>query len=63
MFVLALAVPGLLVVVVGYVVGHGLWTAIAGEPGAEVAGWITGAVALTGAARVAVVSWRRRRRG
>jgi hypothetical protein len=62
-FVLVLAVPALLVVVLGYVVGHGLWTLIAGGAGAEVAGWLTGALSLACAVRLAVVLWRRRRRG
>ena len=56
MFVLVVVVPALLVVVLGYVVGHGLWTWIAGaadaafgtslRSGAEAVGWITGLLAL-----------------
>ncbi|MGY1635467.1 hypothetical protein ACI78V_02295 [Geodermatophilus sp. SYSU D00742] len=55
MFVLVLAVPALLVVVLGYVVGHGLWTAVGG-PAPEVVGWVTGLVLL------GVVSWAALRR-
>jgi hypothetical protein len=62
MFVLVLAVPALLVVVAGYVVGYGVWTAIVGSDGAEAAGWATGAVALALAVRVVVLVVRRRRR-
>lgn len=62
MFVLLLAVPALLVVVLGYVLGHGLWTLVAGDPGAEVAGWITGVLALASTVRGAVALARRRRR-
>jgi len=61
-FVLVLAVPALLVVVAGYAVGHGLWSAIAGSGGAEAAGWATGAAALALAVRVIVLVVRRRRR-
>jgi hypothetical protein len=70
-FVLVVAVPALLVVVLGYVVGYALWTWIAGMldaafgtslgSGAEAAGWITGLVGL------ALAVWwafrRRRARG
>jgi lipopolysaccharide export LptBFGC system permease protein LptF len=49
-FVLVLAVPALLVVVLGYVVGHALWTAVGG-PAPEVVGWVIGVVLL------AVVTW------
>ena len=62
MFVLVLAVPALLVVVAGYVVGYGVWTAIVGSRGAEAAGWATGAVALALAVRVIVLVVRKRRR-
>jgi hypothetical protein len=70
-FVLVLAVPALLVVVLGYVVGHRIWawlaglvdatagTSIAGH--AELAGWTTGALLLGGTVRVLVVRRRRRR--
>ena len=71
MFVLVLAVPALLVVVLGYVVGHGLWAWIGGAvdaaagtslaSGAEAAGWGTGLLTLALTVRVAVVSVRRRR--
>ena len=60
MFVFALAVPALLVVVLGYVVGYGLWSAVAGDTGAEAAGWVTGAVLLA-AVLVAGFRWQRRR--
>ena len=72
MFVLVLAVPALLVVVVGYVVGHGLWRWIGGAvdaalgtstaAGAEPAGWLTGALLLAGTVRCLLVARRRRRR-
>ena len=72
MFVLLFAVPALLVVVVGYVVGHGLWTWLGGliDPvagtslgsGAEVAGWITGLLLLLVSTGAAVRFWRARRR-
>jgi MYXO-CTERM domain-containing protein len=69
-FVLVLAVPALLVVVLGYVVGHAVWTWLTGllDPalgtlasGAEPAGWITGVLLLVGVVRILAV--RRRRRG
>ena len=63
MFVLVLAVPALLVVVLGYVVGYGLWAAVAGPAGAEPAGWLTGGVLLGAVVYVAVSRWRRSRRG
>jgi hypothetical protein len=69
-FVLLLAVPALLVVVVGYVIGHGLWAWIGGmvdaglgtsvASAAEAAGWTTGLLALAGTVRLAVVVRRRR---
>jgi hypothetical protein len=68
-FVLVVAVPALLVVVLGYVLGHGLWTWIAGMvdaafgtslvSGAEAAGWITGLLGLAGAVLCALVHRRR----
>ena len=71
MFVLVLAVPALLVVILGYVVGYELWswlggpvdsaTGTASPPGAEVAGWVTGVLLLVGLACTAVVRRRRRR--
>ena len=61
MFVLVVAVPALLVVVAGYAVGHALWAAVAGNAGAEVAGWITGAVALGVAVRLGWAALRRAR--
>jgi len=58
MFVLVFAVPALLVVVLGYVIGHGLWAWIGGMTDAgfgtsiaawaELAGWTTGALLLAG---------------
>jgi hypothetical protein len=57
-FVLLFAVPALLVVVVGYVVGHGLWSWLIGTAGAEPAGWITGLLLLSGVVRWLVVRYR-----
>jgi hypothetical protein len=71
-FVLVFAVPALLVVVVGYVLGHAVWswlgglvdraagTSVAGA--AEVAGWITGALLLGVVVAVALAWWRHGRR-
>ena len=62
MFVLVLAVPALLVVVLGYVVGHVLWTAAGGAPGAgEAVGWTTGLVLLGVVLWVLLARWRRGR--
>ena len=61
MFVFALAVPALLVVLIGYVVGYELWSALAGTGGAEAAGWVTG-TALLLAVVIGGVRWRRFRR-
>ena len=61
MSVLVVAVPALLVVVLGYVIGHGLWRALAGDAGAEPAGWITGLVLLVVVTRLTLGWWRRRR--
>ena len=73
MFVLLFAVPALLVVVVGYVVGHALWAWLGGmvdaglgssvASAAEAAGWVTGLLALAGTVRLAVVLRRRRSSG
>jgi hypothetical protein len=70
-FVLVVAVPALLVVVLGYVLGYGLWAWIAGMvdtafgtslvAGAEAAGWITGVLGLAGAVRCALLRRRRAR--
>jgi hypothetical protein len=62
MFVLVLAVPALLVVVLGYVVGHGLWSAAVGAAGAEPAGWLTGLAMLLATGWWAWSRWRRGRR-
>jgi len=59
---LLVVVPALLVVVLGYVVGHGLWSAMAGDAGAEPAGWITGLLLLVLVTWLTVSWWRRRRR-
>ena len=69
MFLLGLAVPAFLVVLVGYVVGHTLWAWVGGlidaaagtslASGAEVAGWITGVLLLAGVLG-AGWTWRRR---
>ena len=62
MFLLVLAVPGLLVVLVGYVLGHAAWGWLTPFPsGAEPAGWITGVLLLVATVRLVVV--RRRRPG
>lgn len=62
-FVLAFAVPALLVVVLGYALGHRLWTWVtAGTPlaaGAEAAGWTTGLLLLAGSLWLALARWRR----
>lgn len=69
MFVLVAAVPALMVVVVGYVVGFAavewLCALVSGEPAGtpEVAGWTTGLLLLAGVVRVLVSLWRRRGRG
>ncbi|WP_324278001.1 hypothetical protein [Blastococcus brunescens] len=65
MSILVVAVPALLVVVLGYVVGHGVWSLLVGDAGAEPAGWITGLVLLAVVVRLVVLAWRRRgdRRG
>ena len=69
MFVLVVAVPALIVVVLGYVVGYGLWSWLAGlvddaagtslASFAEPAGWITG---LLGLGLLVLALLRRRRR-
>ncbi|MGY1745260.1 hypothetical protein [Blastococcus sp. SYSU D00695] len=62
MGVLVLAVPALLVVVLGYAVGYAVagWLGAA-PPAAEGVGWGTGLVLLV-AVVVAALRWRRRRR-
>ncbi len=62
MGLLVFAVPALLVVVLGYVVGHGLWSAVAGSHDAELAGWLTGALLLLVVSRAGFRWWRRSRR-
>jgi hypothetical protein len=72
MFVLVVVVPAMLVVVLGYVIGHGLWAWIGGmvdatfgtsvAGGAEVAGWTTGALVLAGTVRCVLALRRRRAR-
>ena len=62
MSLLLFAVPALLVVVLGYVVGHLLWTATFGSAGAELAGWLTGAGMLVGVTWLAITVWKRRGR-
>jgi hypothetical protein len=61
-FVFVFAVPALLVVVAGYAVGYGLWTAIVGDAGAEAAGWATGALALVATIGAIARWWSRRSR-
>jgi MYXO-CTERM domain-containing protein len=62
MFLLVLAVPALLVVLVGYVLGHAAWAWLTPfSSGAEPAGWITGVLLLVATVRLVVV--RRRRPG
>ena len=71
MFVFVFAVPALLVVLLGYVVGYGLWAWLGGlvddaagtslASSAEPAGWVTGLLAL--ALLVRAIVRRRRRRG
>jgi membrane associated rhomboid family serine protease len=70
-FVLVLAVPALLVVILGYVVGYGLWSWLGGlvdsatgstlAAQAEVAGWVTGVLLLVCVVCAALVRRRRRR--
>ena len=62
MFVLVFAVPALLVVVLGYAVGYGVWAGLVGPDDAEVAGWVTGLGLLGVSARIALGMWRARRR-
>ncbi|MGK5173615.1 hypothetical protein [Geodermatophilus sp. CPCC 205761] len=59
MFVLVVAVPALLVVVLGYTVGHALWSAVGG-PAPELAGWVTGLL-LLGVVGWVLLRWARRR--
>ena len=66
MFVLVLAVPALLVVLVGYVAGYAVTEWACGLLGAgptrtpEVAGWTTGLVLLAVVVWLLAVRWRRR---
>ena len=62
MFVFAFAVPGFLVVVLGYVVGYAL-AGLMGSPSAdasEMTGWTTGLLMLLVVVRLALRAWRRR---
>ena len=61
MFLLVLAVPGLLVVLVGYVLGHAVWGGLTPFPSGAAAGWITGVLLLVATVRLVLV--RRRRPG
>ena len=69
MFVLAVAVPALLVVVVGYVAGFAVTAWICGVLGAEVTrapevvGWTTGLVLLGVVSRLLLARRRRRPEG
>jgi hypothetical protein len=69
MFVFAAAVPALLVVVAGYVVGYAVAEWVCALVGAEatrapeVAGWVTGLVLLVVVVRLLLVLWRRRDAG
>jgi hypothetical protein len=67
--VLVFAVPGLLLVVLGYAVGYGVLEWLIGVTGAqlpsaapEVGGWITGVLLMTVVAAALVVRSRRSRR-
>jgi len=60
MFLLVLAVPALLVVLAGYVLGHAAWAWLMPFPaGAEPAGWITGLLLLVATVRHVVARRRR----
>jgi hypothetical protein len=61
-WLLVVAVPALLVVVLGYAVGYALWDAI-GAPlvGPEAFGWGTGLLLLAGVTWALLSWWRRRR--
>jgi Na+/phosphate symporter len=61
-FVLVLAVPALLVVVLGYVVGYAVWAQLVGPDDAEGAGWLTGLLLLAGTTLLAVRLLRAARR-
>jgi hypothetical protein len=71
MFLLVFAVPALLVVALGYSVGHAVWSRLGGllDPSldtarhAEVAGWLAGLFLLVASTWVALRAWRRRPRG
>ncbi|RBY97140.1 hypothetical protein DQ237_06060 [Blastococcus sp. TF02-8] len=69
MFVVVVAVPALLVVVLGYVVGHAVATQVCAALGVEtqrppeVAGWVTGLVLLAVVVRALVHRRRSRRAG
>jgi hypothetical protein len=71
-FVLLFAVPALLVVVLGYAAGYGLWSWLGGlvddsagthlAGAAEGVGWGTGLLLLVGTTWACARWWRRRRR-
>ena len=63
MFVLAVLVPALLVVVLGYAAGYAAWAAI-GAPlvQPEAVGWTAGVLLLVVVVRVLLSRWRRRGR-
>jgi hypothetical protein len=60
--VFVVAVPALLVVVLGYVVGYAVWDALGLGGNPEVAGWITGLVLLAVVTWALLARWRGRRR-
>ncbi|MGY1624171.1 hypothetical protein ACI789_18390 [Geodermatophilus sp. SYSU D00965] len=62
MSLFVVAVPALLVVVLGYVVGYAVWegAGLGGNP--EVAGWVTGIGLLAGVTWALLSRWRRKRR-
>ncbi|MGY1594282.1 hypothetical protein ACI79D_20085 [Geodermatophilus sp. SYSU D00708] len=60
MSLFVLAVPALLVVVLGYVVGYAVWDGVGLGGNPEVAGWVTGLVLLAAVTWVLTRRWRRR---
>lgn len=61
MELLVLLVPGLLVVVLGYVIGYTVWEATGAPGDPELVGWATGLVLLAVVTGL-LLSWRRRAR-